>query len=254
MLVNQQQVFLPTNNALSDVGHVALFIDQLGQGIQHLASRVPDLVAFIQRANTYRAVTQKGLVFLSIPRSYYGRLTLEDVSAALGGCEDSAEAVLSAVAADGLVDNAGIVELDLAPGAVAASIRAGAPGLSDGAVSAAAAVVERGRYANLYSLLRDHLSEGQYIEIVRNQILVDIQGGACPVCTCACCVHLRVLLQSRTTYHRPMADFICVRVWRVCLCVAMMCIMASSICIIELCCRGLPVPDLHSTRAQRRAR
>jgi hypothetical protein len=212
MLVNQQQVFLPTNNALSDVGHVAHFIDQLGQGIQHLASRVPDLVAFIQRANTYRAVTQKGLVFLSIPRSYYGRLTLEDVSAALDGCEDSAEAVLSAVAADGLVDNAGIVELDLAPGAVAASIRAGAPGLSDGAVSAAAAVVERGRYANLYSLLRDHLSEGQYIEIVRNQILVDIQGGACPVCTCACCVHLRVLLQSRTTYHRPMADFICVRV------------------------------------------
>merc|ERR1711968_333943 len=54
MLVNQQQVFLPTNNALSAVGHVALFIDQLGQGIQHLASRVPDLVAFIQRANAYR--------------------------------------------------------------------------------------------------------------------------------------------------------------------------------------------------------
>ena len=56
MLVNQQQVYLPTNNALSDVGHVHLFLEQLGQGIQHLASRVPDLVAFIQRANTYREV------------------------------------------------------------------------------------------------------------------------------------------------------------------------------------------------------
>ena len=101
MLINQQQVYLPTNNALSDVGHVAAFIHQLGQGIQHLASRVPDLVAFIQRANAYREATQKGLVFLTIPRSYYGRLTLSDLSAAMDGCEDSAAAVLSAVTADG---------------------------------------------------------------------------------------------------------------------------------------------------------
>lgn len=101
MLINQQQVYLPTNNALSDVGHVALFIDQLGQGIQHLASRVPDLVSFIQRANAYRDATQKGLVFLSIPRSYYGRLTLADLSVAMDGCEESAAAVLSAVTADG---------------------------------------------------------------------------------------------------------------------------------------------------------
>ena len=34
-------VYLPTNNALSDAGHVHLFLEQLGQGIQHLASRVP---------------------------------------------------------------------------------------------------------------------------------------------------------------------------------------------------------------------
>ena len=101
MLINQQQVYLPTNNALSDVGHVAVFIDQLGQGIQHLASRVPDLVAFIQRANAYREATQKGLAFLTIPRSYYGRLTLSDLSIAMDGCEDSAAAVLAAVTADG---------------------------------------------------------------------------------------------------------------------------------------------------------
>lgn len=101
MLINQQQVFLPTNNALSAVGHVALFIDQLGQGVQHLASRVPDLVAFIQRANAYRKATQKGLVFLTIPRSYYGRLTLADLSVATDGCDEAAAAVLSAVTADG---------------------------------------------------------------------------------------------------------------------------------------------------------
>lgn len=180
MLINQQQVFLPTNNALSDVGHVALFIEQLGQGVQHLASRVPDLVAFIQRANAYREVTQRGLVFLTIPRSYYGRLTLSDISEVVGGCEEQAAAVLGALTADGLVDEAGIVTLDLAPGSVEHSIRsARLPTLSESAVLAAARVVERARYCNLYSLLRDHLNEEQYIEVVRNQILVDIQGEDC---------------------------------------------------------------------------
>jgi hypothetical protein len=61
---------------------------------------------------------------------------------------------------------------------VAASIRSNLPALSEGVLLAAAQVVERARYSNLYSLLRDHLNEEQYIEVVRNQILVDIQGGA----------------------------------------------------------------------------
>lgn len=33
------------------------------------------------------------------------------------------------------------------------------------------------RYHNLYNLLGDSVSEGEYLGIVRNQILVDIQGG-----------------------------------------------------------------------------
>ena len=78
----------------------------------------------------------------------------------------------------GLVDDAGIVKLDLAAGSVAASIRSNLPALSESVLLAAAQVVERARYSNLYSLLRDHLNEEQYIEVVRNQILVDIQGGA----------------------------------------------------------------------------
>merc|ERR1711907_397549 len=86
----------------------------------------------------------------------------------------------SAVIADGLVDDAGIVNLDLAPDSVADSIRsANIPGLSENGVLAAAQVVHRARYSNLYSLLRDHLNEEQYIEVVRNQILVDIQGEDC---------------------------------------------------------------------------
>ena len=39
-LRDRAQVFLPTNNALSPVGHVHWYLEQLGQGIQHVASRV----------------------------------------------------------------------------------------------------------------------------------------------------------------------------------------------------------------------
>ena len=177
MLVNQQQVYLPTNNALSSVGHVHLFIEQLGQGVQHLASRVPDLVAFIQRANTLRSVTQSGLVFLTIPRSYYGRLTLSSLEDALDGCESSAARVLTAVEDAELVDGGGIVELDVTAEEVAGAL---APcGLTAEAAEAAVGCVRRARYGNLYNLLRDHLTEAQYIEVVRNQILVDIQGEDC---------------------------------------------------------------------------
>jgi len=38
------------------------------------------------------------------------------------------------------------------------------------------AAILRSRYRNLYGLLRDNVSEEQYLGIVRNQILVDIQG------------------------------------------------------------------------------
>ena len=38
-------------------------------------------------------------------------------------------------------------------------------------------IIKRSRYANLYKLLRDHLSESSYLKIVRNKVLVDIQGG-----------------------------------------------------------------------------
>merc|ERR1711938_479485 len=68
------QVFLPTNNALSPVGHVHWYLEELGQGIQHVASRVASLPDYVQRANDYRAITGEGFTFLNIPRTYYGFL------------------------------------------------------------------------------------------------------------------------------------------------------------------------------------
>jgi hypothetical protein len=74
-LRDQSQIFLPVNNALSESGHVHSFLAEIGQGVQHIASRVEDLVSFVERVNNYRGMTGGGLAFLDIPRSYYGVLT-----------------------------------------------------------------------------------------------------------------------------------------------------------------------------------
>jgi hypothetical protein len=59
-LSDQSQVFLPINNALSSVGHVHGFLRDIGQGVQHIASRVSNLVAFVQRCNEFREITGEG--------------------------------------------------------------------------------------------------------------------------------------------------------------------------------------------------
>lgn len=69
VLKSQSQVYLPINNALSSHGHVHTFLEQFGQGVQHLASRVQDLISFVERVNNYRQMTGCGFRFLSIPRS-----------------------------------------------------------------------------------------------------------------------------------------------------------------------------------------
>jgi hypothetical protein len=79
-LKDQSQVYLPINNALSEVGcvfvvivfvsslccltfilhtrrHVYGFLKELGQGIQHIASRVENLTDFVQRGNDNRKRT-----------------------------------------------------------------------------------------------------------------------------------------------------------------------------------------------------
>ena len=42
---------------IHDDRHVHGFIEELGQGIQHIASRVDDLPAFVQRGNDFRKIT-----------------------------------------------------------------------------------------------------------------------------------------------------------------------------------------------------
>jgi len=166
-LKDQSQVYLPINNALSEVGHVHLYLKEIGQGVQHIASRVEDLPTLVQRANDMRKMTGAGLSFLSIPRSYYGSLTARYLCKA-GIDLATAEKVLAALKSAEVVDANDIVDLEASKEKIEAALPADNKGLLDH--------VLRARYGNLYALLREHVSEETYLRIVRNNVLVDVQG------------------------------------------------------------------------------
>jgi len=180
-LTDQSQVYLPTNNALSEAGHVIMYLNEMGQGVQHIASRCSDIVTLISRIKFYHAVTGSAFTFLNIPRSYYGRLSVDDLCKAADPPlpTAAAAALLETLAASNVVVG-GSCNLDVTDGQVRAAIAAVAPSdlcsVLKGSEAALVAVVKKSRYSNLYSLLRENLSEAQYINIVRNKILVDIQG------------------------------------------------------------------------------
>ena len=176
-LSDQSQVYLPINNALSPVGHVHGFIKEIGQGVQHVASRVGDLITLIQRANDYRKVTGEGLSFLGIPRSYYGVLSEQLLHTTLAG-----EPLLDAVAAAECFQHceqagictvaAGETDLDLTRDTLRAKLEGWSAGKDVGVVDAVVEVIMRSRYVNLYGLLREHMSEASYVHIVKNKVRV----------------------------------------------------------------------------------
>mmetsp|Transcript_404 Transcript_404/g.629 ORF Transcript_404/g.629 Transcript_404/m.629 type:complete len:706 (+) Transcript_404:471-2588(+) len=192
-LKDQSQVYLPINNALSPVGHVHGFIQEIGQGVQHIASRVNDLPSFVQRANDYRKVCGEGFTFLNIPRSYYGVLTMEQLingiqefNSNIHDCsitisKPCALAIIDACSHTRITSMEGAVNLDLSSHDIISRLDNSMDAVhfeeyekkKDDVIR----VILHSRYANLYSLLGDRLTTQTYIDIVRNQILVDVQGG-----------------------------------------------------------------------------
>jgi len=160
---NEQQIYLPINNALSNHGHVYAFLQEIGQGIQHIATRVNDLPRFIEQANWYREVTGEGLQFLYIPRSYYGYLRPEK----LGVPEAKGKDIFSALESAKLVDSFGIVKLDITD----EQIRSACGDLPTNV----AKEIKRSRYNNIHDLLGERLDEATYLRCVRNQVLMDVQ-------------------------------------------------------------------------------
>ena len=178
-LVNQSQVYLPINNALSEVGHVHCYLDEIGQGVQHVANRVSDLGSFIAWVNRRRRITGLGFSFLNIPRSYYGRLR-DSAFAALSPAPSAAllAAVNAALSTAGLVDLAGIVKLDITAAEIGAlAVAAPLQAEFSACLAGVTKVISESRYANLLDLLGSGMSEKTYLTIVENKILVDIQNS-----------------------------------------------------------------------------
>jgi 4-hydroxyphenylpyruvate dioxygenase-like putative hemolysin len=196
-LHDQSQVYLPINNALSEAGHVPIFLKELGQGVQHVASRVANLPAVIQRANDFRRMTGAGLSFLQIPRSYYGYLTSKRLSQDAGLAQDEAERAFDALRAAGIVDGKDIVDLHVTRERVLRVL----PACTN--TAAVADHVLRARYNNLYALLGENCSEELYLRIVRNNILVDIQGEDMLLQ-----IFTSKVLQRKTGEEAPFLEFI----------------------------------------------
>ena len=189
-LRDQSQVYLPINNALSEVGHVHGFLKEIGQGVQHVASRVADLPAFVQQGNDMRKITGEGFTFLNIPRSYYGVLMeshlVKGIGAKIGNSKSEilgpscAQTVMEVCRESSIIGSDGAVNLDLSRQDIIKLLDQKIPGKHQYEYIASkddiVDIILHSRYANLYSLLRDHLSEESYLKIVRNQILVDVQG------------------------------------------------------------------------------
>lgn len=185
-LRDQSQVYLPINNALSSVGHVHGFLQELGQGVQHLASRVDDLVAFVQQGNENRLITGEGFTFLRIPRSYYGILAEGDFASENGNAgsglvsQECAQAVMNGLREKSLMEKDGAIALEATREMIDGVLQSCLPDellqeylpTKDQVLE----IIARSRYKNMHSLLKDHLKEETYLSIVRNQILVDIQG------------------------------------------------------------------------------
>lgn len=185
-LRDQSQVYLPINNALSSVGHVHGFLQELGQGVQHLASRVDDLVAFVQQGNENRLITGEGFTFLRIPRSYYGILTEGDFGTENDNAgsdlvsQECAQAVMNVLREKSLMEKDGAIALEATRDQIDSVLQTCLPNelLPEylPKKNQVLEIIARSRYKNMYSLLKDHLREETYLSIVRNQILVDIQG------------------------------------------------------------------------------
>mmetsp|Transcript_50209 Transcript_50209/g.60586 ORF Transcript_50209/g.60586 Transcript_50209/m.60586 type:complete len:456 (+) Transcript_50209:161-1528(+) len=179
VLKDQRQVFLPINNALSEVGHVHGFLQEIGQGIQHVASRVDDLIGFVQRGNDYRKITGEGFTFLNIPRSYYGVLSLSSLPCSLS--PSTSQTILTACE-NFILTPDGAVPLHLTRRDVERQLQEslGVNSIANNELvdhkEDILDAIMKSRYENMYTLLGDHLTEEQYMGIVRNQILVDVQG------------------------------------------------------------------------------
>jgi len=175
VIQDQSQIFLPINNALSEVGHVHLYLKEIGQGVQHIASRVHDLVSFVERANEYRELTGQGFSFLRIPRSYYGHMDDAYLVETTGVSVEVARDIIKNLLASRLIDVSGIVQISITDQEIHECLKK--VNFSETLTHSITDAIKKSRYINMHKLLKDRLDEKEYLRVVKNQVLIDIQGG-----------------------------------------------------------------------------
>lgn len=152
----------------------------------------------------------QGFTFLKIPRSYYGILTTDYLASNAGIPEDLAARIFEICEQKNIVSLDGAVNLDLDEDQLytvlmseaidwEAEHRKALEEKKDEIISA----IFTSRYRNLFSLLRHHVSESTYMGIVRNEILVDVQGDDIlyQIFTCN-------ILQRNAADEAPFLEFI----------------------------------------------
>mmetsp|Transcript_10228 Transcript_10228/g.23945 ORF Transcript_10228/g.23945 Transcript_10228/m.23945 type:complete len:311 (+) Transcript_10228:1606-2538(+) len=148
-------------------------------------------------------MTGGGFAFLDIPRSYYGLLSQEAL--VRHGCSSQlARDVLEALQQEGLSTSCGVIDIDITPQQIRSLPIAEASRPEFGEKTGVVAqVVLESRYVNLKGLLGESLSPDRYLQIVRNRILVDIQGRDIlyQIFTCK-------ILQRRPGEEAPFLEFI----------------------------------------------
>ena len=173
-LTDQSQIYLPINNALSEVGHVHMFLEELGQGVQHIATRVGDQIGFIQKVNDFRKMTGQGFTFLNIPRSYYGVLS-PSMFSDKNIPSNMVPLLMNALHSANVIDvNRIVLDLNVTDAAIDNACNA-IPNYLDYKLQIHE-TIRFSRYVNLYKLLGSQVDKDTYLCIVRNKILVDVQG------------------------------------------------------------------------------
>ena len=118
---------------------------------------------------------------MNIPRSYYGVLQPSNLASNLNGDDllnsSDAASLFKLCEESGLcTELTGEMDLSITRDVLRTKIETWTSGKDSKIVDDVVEVIMRARYCNLYSLLRDHMSESSYIFIVTNKILIDVQG------------------------------------------------------------------------------
>ncbi len=111
-----------------------------------------------------------------IPRSYYGVLTIDHLISNATITADLARQVHRVCEEANIISSVGAVNLELSQSDLETLFQSYSF-LNEEQKQSSFKAILNSRYSNLYTLLQDQITEDEYLGIVRNQILVDVQGS-----------------------------------------------------------------------------